>query len=36
MSFGAELLFAVPAGMLSDAIAPRALMMGGHYGSCGR
>src|SRR5260370_2887455 len=29
MSFGAELLFAVPAGMLSDAMAPRALMTGG-------
>jgi len=27
--FGAELLFAVPTGMLSDAIAPRALMTGG-------
>lgn len=29
LSFGAELLFAVPTGMLSDAIAPRALMTGG-------
>jgi Major Facilitator Superfamily len=29
MSFGAELLFAVPTGMLSDAVAPRALMTGG-------
>jgi MFS family permease len=29
VSFGAELLFAVPTGMLSDAIAPRALMTGG-------
>jgi MFS family permease len=29
VSFGAELLFAVPMGMLSDAIAPRALMTGG-------
>src|SRR5262249_28223430 len=29
MSFGAEVLFAVPTGMLSDAIAPRALMTGG-------
>src|SRR3989442_12586230 len=29
ISFGAELLFAVPTGMLSDAIAPRALMTGG-------
>lgn len=29
MSFGAELLFAVPAGMLSDAMAPRALMTAG-------
>jgi MFS family permease len=29
MSFGAEFLFAVPAGMLSDAIAPRTLMTGG-------
>jgi hypothetical protein len=28
VSFGAELLFAVPMGMLSDAIAPRALMTG--------
>src|SRR5437763_16613019 len=28
-SFGAELIFAVPTGMLSDAIAPRALMPGG-------
>src|SRR5258708_28710768 len=29
MSFGAELVFAVPTGMLSDAMAPRALMTGG-------
>ena len=29
VSFGAELLFAVPTGMLSDAIAPRALMTSG-------
>lgn len=29
VSFGAELVFAVPMGMLSDAIAPRALMTGG-------
>lgn len=29
ISFGAELLFSVPAGMLSDAAAPRALMAGG-------
>jgi len=29
VSFTAELLLAVPAGMLSDAIAPRALMTGG-------
>jgi MFS family permease len=29
VSFGAELLFSVPAGMLSDAIAPRALMTSG-------
>src|SRR5258708_26566595 len=29
MSFGAELLFAVHTGMLSDAMAPRALMTGG-------
>lgn len=29
VSFGAELLFAIPAGMLSDAIAPRALMASG-------
>src|SRR5713226_5589667 len=29
MSFGAELLFAVPTGMLSDAMAPRALMTSG-------
>src|SRR5216684_8826303 len=29
VSFGAELLFAMPTGMLSDAIAPRALMSGG-------
>jgi MFS family permease len=29
VSFAAELLFAVPTGMLSDAIAPRALMTGG-------
>lgn len=29
VSFGAELLSAVPMGMLSDAIAPRALMTGG-------
>jgi MFS family permease len=29
VSFGAELLFAIPAGMLSDAIAPRSLMVGG-------
>ncbi len=29
VSFGAEFLFAVPTGMLSDAIAPRALMTGG-------
>lgn len=29
VSFGAELLFAIPMGMLSDAIAPRALMTGG-------
>jgi hypothetical protein len=29
ISFGAELLFAVPTGMLSDAIAPRALMTSG-------
>ena len=29
ISFGAELLAAVPMGMLSDAIAPRALMTGG-------
>ena len=29
VSFGAELLFGVPMGMLSDAIAPRALMTGG-------
>jgi len=29
MSFGAELLFAIPTGMLADAIAPRALMTSG-------
>ncbi|MGH7195120.1 MAG: hypothetical protein ACREJM_16525, partial [Candidatus Saccharimonadales bacterium] len=29
VSFGAELVFAVPMGMLSDAIAPRALITGG-------
>ena len=29
VSFSAELLFALPTGMLSDAIAPRALMTGG-------
>src|SRR5260370_21755162 len=29
VSFGAELLSALPMGMLSDAIAPRALMTGG-------
>src|SRR5258708_34169841 len=29
MSFGAELLFAMPTGMLSDAMAPRILMAGG-------
>ena len=29
VSFGAELLFGIPAGMLSDAVAPRALMTGG-------
>lgn len=29
VSFTAELLLAIPAGMLSDAIAPRALMTGG-------
>src|SRR5260370_29530888 len=29
MSFGAELLFAVPPGMLSDAMAPRALITAG-------
>src|SRR5258708_27717749 len=29
MSFGAEVVFAVPTGMLSDAMAPRALMTGG-------
>src|SRR5258708_35831091 len=29
MSFGSEVLFAVPMGMLSDAMAPRALMTGG-------
>lgn len=31
VSFGAELLFAVPTGMLSDAMAPRALMTGGAF-----
>jgi MFS family permease len=29
VSFGGELLFAIPMGMLSDAVAPRALMTGG-------
>jgi MFS family permease len=29
VSFGSELLFGIPAGMLSDAVAPRALMTGG-------
>ena len=31
VSFGAELLFGVPAGILSDAIAPRALMTSGAF-----
>jgi hypothetical protein len=31
MSFGAELLFAVPTGMLSDAMAPLALITGGAF-----